>query len=40
MSPYGPKPWLQRHWDWRAAANFMLAGTGAGLIAAAAFTGR
>jgi phenylacetyl-CoA:acceptor oxidoreductase subunit 2 len=32
---YGPRPWQQRHWDWRAAANFMLGGTGAGLAIAA-----
>jgi phenylacetyl-CoA:acceptor oxidoreductase subunit 2 len=31
---YGPKPWLQRHWDARAAANFMLGGSGAGLAVA------
>ncbi len=33
---YGPKPWLQRHWDIRAATNFVLGGTGAGLLAAIA----
>jgi len=32
---YGPHPWQQTNWDWRAAANFMLGGTGAGLIIAA-----
>jgi len=32
---YGPRPWQQTNWDWRAAANFMLGGTGAGLIVAA-----
>ena len=32
---YGPRPWQQTSWDWRAAANFMLGGTGAGLIVAA-----
>lgn len=36
MSEYGPKPWLQRHWDLRAAMNFMLGGTGAGLLVACA----
>lgn len=36
MSYYGPKPWIQRHWDWRAAGNFMFGGTGSGLILAAA----
>jgi phenylacetyl-CoA:acceptor oxidoreductase subunit 2 len=34
---YGPRPWQQTSWDWRAAANFMLGGTGAGLIVAAGF---
>jgi len=34
---YGPRPWQQTNWDWRAAANFMLGGTGAGLIIAAGF---
>jgi phenylacetyl-CoA:acceptor oxidoreductase subunit 2 len=33
---YGPRPWQQAHWDWRAAANFMLGGTGAGLAVVAA----
>lgn len=32
---FGPRPWLQTHWDWRAACNFMCGGTGAGLVAAA-----
>lgn len=32
---YGPRPWQQTSWDWRAAANFMLGGTGAGLVVAA-----
>ena len=36
MSYYGPRPWIQRHWDWRAAANFVFGGTGSGLILAAA----
>ena len=36
MSEYGPKPWMQRHWDVRAAMNFMLGGTGAGLLIACA----
>ncbi len=31
----GPQPWLQRHWDWRAAANFICGGTGGGLLAVA-----
>lgn len=36
MSYYGPKPWIQRHWDWRATANFVFGGTGSGLLLAAA----
>ncbi|HEX9184671.1 MAG TPA: hypothetical protein VF876_15550 [Burkholderiales bacterium] len=33
---FGPKAWIQEHWDARAAANFMLGGAGAGLMAATA----
>jgi len=33
---FGPKAWIQQHWDARAALNFMLGGTGAGLMIAAA----
>jgi phenylacetyl-CoA:acceptor oxidoreductase subunit 2 len=33
---FGPKPWIQQHWDARAAANFMLGGAGAGLLVATA----
>lgn len=33
---FGPKPWLQQHWDWRAAGNFVLGGAGSGLLLAAA----
>ncbi len=29
---YGPNPWQQAHWDWRAAGNFMCGGAGGGLI--------
>jgi phenylacetyl-CoA:acceptor oxidoreductase subunit 2 len=29
---YGPAPWRQRSWDWRAAANFVGGGAGSGLI--------
>jgi phenylacetyl-CoA:acceptor oxidoreductase subunit 2 len=36
MSYYGPKPWVQRHWDWRAAGNFVFGGAGSGLLVAAA----
>ncbi len=31
---YGPNPWQQAHWDWRAAGNFMAGGAGTGLIVA------
>ena len=34
---YGPRPWQQTNWDWRAAANFMLGGTGAGLMITESF---
>ena len=27
-------PWLQQHWDWRAAGNFICGGTGTGLLIA------
>jgi len=37
--PYGPNPWQQRHWDARAAANFVCGGMGSGLIVAAAVAG-
>jgi phenylacetyl-CoA:acceptor oxidoreductase subunit 2 len=36
---YGPNPWHQTNWDWRAAANFMGGGAGAGLVAFAALFG-
>ncbi len=29
---YGPNPWQQAHWDWRAAGNFICGGAGCGLI--------
>lgn len=34
MTPqaYGPAPWRQRSWDWRAAANFICGGAGSGLL--------
>jgi phenylacetyl-CoA:acceptor oxidoreductase subunit 2 len=38
-APYGPNPWQQRHWDARAAANFVCGGMGSGLIVAAALAG-
>ena len=31
---FGPRPWQQLHWDARAAGNFMLGGTGTGLLVA------
>jgi len=33
---YGPEPWQQTSWDWRAAGNFVCGGAGAGLIVFAA----
>lgn len=33
---FGPRAWIQQHWDARAALNFMLGGAGAGLMAATA----
>ena len=29
---YGPEPWHQTSWDWRAAGNFICGGAGGGLI--------
>ena len=29
---YGPAPWQQTQWDWRAAGNFVCGGAGGGLI--------
>ena len=37
---FGPRPWQQRHWDWRAACNFVFGGTGGGLLVAAALDGQ
>ncbi len=36
---YGPNPWQQTNWDWRAAGNFICGGAGSGLIAATAWSG-
>ena len=36
---YGPDPWQQTHWDWRAAANFVCGGAGSGLGVFAALSG-
>lgn len=38
MKGFGATPWQQTHWDWRAAANFICGGAGAGLIALAAWS--
>ena len=37
--PYGPDPWQQTQWDWRAAGNFICGGAGAGLIVLAVLSG-
>lgn len=36
---FGPNPWQQTQWDWRAAGNFIGGGAGAGLIVFAALAG-
>ena len=36
---FGPNPWQQTNWDWRAAGNFIGGGAGSGLIAASALAG-
>ena len=36
---FGPKPWQQMQWDWRAAGNFICGGAGAGLIMFTAVSG-
>ena len=36
---YGPTPWVQRHWDLRAATNFVAGGAGAGLIVVSVASG-
>ncbi len=36
---FGPAPWQQKHWDWRAAGNFICGGAGTGLIVFAALSG-
>ncbi len=36
---FGPNPWQQRSWDWRAAGNFICGGAGGGLIVFAAVSG-
>jgi len=36
---FGPSPWQQTNWEWRAAGNFIGGGAGAGLIVFAALSG-
>jgi phenylacetyl-CoA:acceptor oxidoreductase subunit 2 len=36
---YGPQPWQQTAWDWRAAGNFIGGGAGSGLIMFTALVG-
>lgn len=36
---YGPNPWQQAHWDWRAAGNFICGGAGSGLLVFAVVSG-
>jgi phenylacetyl-CoA:acceptor oxidoreductase subunit 2 len=36
---YGPTPWQQAHWDWRAAGNFIGGGAGSGLLIASVLLG-
>lgn len=36
---FGPNPWQQSNWDWRAAGNFVFGGAGSGLIVFAASAG-
>jgi phenylacetyl-CoA:acceptor oxidoreductase subunit 2 len=36
---YGPEPWQQTSWDWRAAGNFVCGGAGSGLIVFATLAG-
>lgn len=36
---FGPNPWQQAHWDWRAAGNFICGGAGGGLIVFSALSG-
>jgi len=35
-SAFGPNPWLQTSWDWRAAGNFIGGGVGVGLLVVSA----
>ena len=38
-SNYGPNPWQQTSWDWRAAGNYICGGAGTGLLMASALFG-
>ncbi len=38
-APFGPNPWQQTSWDWRAAGNFICGGVGSGLIVLTAVSG-
>ncbi len=38
-SAFGPNPWQQTSWDWRAAGNFVCGGMGSGLLIATALFG-
>ncbi len=38
-SNYGPNPWQQTSWDWRAAGNYICGGAGTGLLIASALIG-
>lgn len=37
-APFGPNPWQQTSWDWRAAGNFIFGGIGSGLIVVTALS--
>src|SRR5450759_4784504 len=37
---FGPNPWHQSNWDFRAPLNFIFGGAGAGLMVVVAFSGR
>ena len=36
---FGPNPWHQTSWDWRAAGNFVCGGAGAGVLVFTALSG-
>jgi phenylacetyl-CoA:acceptor oxidoreductase subunit 2 len=36
---FGPNPWQQTSWDWRAAGNFVCGGAGAGVLVFTALSG-